>query len=52
MNHQIDIDKIHIYGKDPYEAKYQFFLKKCENVGLKHYTDPRAFIEYWNNARL
>ena len=35
MNHQSDIDKIYLYAKDPYEAKYQFLFNKHEKVGLK-----------------
>ena len=34
--------------KDPYEAKYQYLINKREKVGLKHYNDPKAFIEYSN----
>ena len=30
MNHQSDIDKIYLYVKDPYEAKYQFLIDKKE----------------------
>ena len=28
INNQLDIDKIYLYAKDPYEAKYQFLIKK------------------------
>ena len=28
INQQPDIDKIYLYTKDPYEAKYQFLIKK------------------------
>ena len=28
INQQPDIDKIYLYAKDLYEAKYQFFIKK------------------------
>ena len=28
ISHQPDIDKIYLYAKDPYEAKYQFFEEK------------------------
>ena len=28
INHQLDIDKIYVYAKDPYEAKYQFLISK------------------------
>ena len=46
LNNQPDIDKIYLYAKDPYEAKYQFLINKRENTGLKHINDPEAFIEY------
>ena len=28
INNQPDIDKIYLYAKDPYEAKYQFLISK------------------------
>ena len=28
INNQPDIDKIYLYAKDPYEAKYQFLMNK------------------------
>ena len=28
INEEPDIDKIYLYTKDPYEAKYQFLIKK------------------------
>ena len=46
---QPDIDKIYLYAKDPYENKYQFLINKRESTGLKHFNDPKAFIEYSNN---
>ena len=49
INHQQDIDKICLYAKDPYEAKYQFLIKKRESTGLKHLNDSKAFIDYSNN---
>ena len=33
-NNQPDIDKIYLYAKDPYEAKYQFLINKRERVGI------------------
>ena len=42
------IDKIYLYAKDLNEPKYQLLIKKRENVGVKHLSDPRAFIEYSN----
>ena len=36
-------------GKDPCEAKYQLLIHKRESTGLKHFNDPKAFIEYSND---
>ena len=30
INHETDIDKIYLYAKDPYEAKYQSLISKRE----------------------
>ena len=49
INNQPDIDKIYLYAKDLYEPKYQFLINKRENIGLKHFNDPKAFIEYSND---
>ena len=35
MKNQPDADKIYLYVKDPYEAKYQYLINKREKVGLK-----------------
>ena len=48
-NNQPDIDKIYLYEKDPYEKKYQYLINKREKVGLNHFNDPKAFIEYSND---
>ena len=48
---QPDIDKIHLYAKDLYEAKYQYLTNKREKVGLNHYDDPKPFIEYSNDMQ-
>ena len=39
----------YMHAKDPSEAKYQLLINKREDVGLKHYNDSKAFIEYSNN---
>ena len=46
VSNQPDIDKIYLYAKDPYKAKYQYLINKREKVGLNHYDDLKAFIEY------
>ena len=49
IHNQQDIDKIYLYAKDPYEDKYHYLLNKRESVGLKHFNDPKAFIEFSND---
>ena len=49
IENQPDIDKIYLYAKDPYEAKYQYLINKREGVGINHFNDPKAFIEYSND---
>ena len=51
MNNQPDIDKIYLYAKDPYETKYQYLINKREKVGLNHFNDPKAFMEYSNDMQ-
>ena len=38
------MQKIHI-------KKYQYLINKREKVGLDHFNDPRAFIEYLNDMQ-
>ena len=49
MNYELDIDKIYLYAKDQYEAKYQLLINKRESTGLKYLNDSKAFIEYSND---
>ena len=51
INNQPDIDIIYLYAKDPYEPKYQYLINKREQVGLNHYDDRKAFIEYSNDMQ-
>ena len=51
INNQLDIDKIYLYAKDPYEAKYQYLINKPEKVGLDHFKDSKAFIESSNDMQ-
>ena len=51
INSQPDADKIYLYAKDQYEAKYQFLINKSESTGLKHFNDPKAFIECSNDMQ-
>ena len=49
IENQPDIDKMYLYAKDPYEAKYQYLINIRAKVGLKCFNDPKAFIEYSND---
>ena len=49
INHEPGIDKIYLYAKDPYEAKYQLLIKKIESIGLKYLNNSKAFLEYSND---
>ena len=40
-----------MHEKDPSEAKYQFLINKRQNIGLKQFNDPKAFIEYSNDIQ-
>ena len=51
IDNQPDIDKIYLFAKDPYEAKYQYLINIREKVGLKRFNDPKAFIEYSNDMQ-
>ena len=51
INNQPDIDKIYLYAKDPYQAKYQFLINKRESTRLKNVNDTKAFIEYSNDMQ-
>ena len=48
-NHELDIDKVYLYAKDPYRAKYQLLIKKIESTSLKYLNDLKPFFEYSNN---
>ena len=51
INNQPDIDKMYLYAKDPYEADYQLLINKRGSSRLKHFNDPKAFIEYSNDMK-
>ena len=48
INEQEDIEKIYLYAKDLSEPKYEYLIKNCENAGIKHLNDSKAFIECSN----
>ena len=48
INEQNDIDKIYLYARDLSKPKYEYLIKKREDVGIKHVNNPNAFIECSN----
>ena len=44
IREQDDINKIYLYAKDLSKRKHEFLIKKLEDAGTKHFTDPNAFI--------
>ena len=48
IKEQDDIDKIYLYAKDFCEPKFEFLIKKGEDVGTNHFNDSNAFIECSN----
>ena len=51
IGNQPDIDKIFLYAKDPYEAKYQYLINIRGKVDSNIFNDPEAFIEYSNDMQ-
>ena len=51
IKNHIDIDKIYLYAKHPYEKRYQYLINKREKVGLDHLKDPKALMEYSNDIQ-
>ena len=47
---QQDINKLYLYTRDPHEGNYQLAINKRTNIGLKHFNDSKAFIEYSNDV--
>ena len=48
INEQNAVDKIYLYAKDLSKPKYEYLIKKREDVGIKHVNNPNAFIECSN----
>ena len=47
-NKQNNIDKIYLYDRDLSEPKYEYLIKKREDVRIKHLNNPNAIIECSN----
>ena len=47
IKHQrLDIDKIYLYVKDPFESKYQLLINGREEVGTETVKNPKTFVDY------
>ena len=49
IENQPNNDKIYLYVKNPYESKYKYLINKTKGVGVNHFNNPKAFIEYSND---
>ena len=50
INEELNINKIYIYAKYPFEVKYQFLINKRGSTDLKQFNVSEAFIEYSNDV--
>ena len=48
IKEQDDTDKVYLYAKYLSEPKFEFFIKKREDAGVKHLNDSKAFIKCSN----
>ena len=48
INGQHDIENIYLYARDLNEPKYEIFIKKIKDAGIKHLNDLNAFLKCSN----
>ena len=48
INKQNYIDKVYLHARDLKEPKYEYLIKKRDDVGLKHVNNPNALIKCSN----
>ena len=44
ISQQDDTDKIYLHAKDLSEPNYEFLIKKCKNIGIKHFDEPMYLL--------
>ena len=49
ISYQPNIDKIFLFVKDLYKAKFQLLINKRKTTGLKHPSSFKHFIKYLND---
>ena len=42
---------LNLIENQPYHNQYQYLINKRQSVGINHFKDPKAFIEYSNDMR-
>ena len=40
---------MYLHAKYPHEPKYHYLINKRKKVGLDHFNNPKAFMEYSND---
>ena len=52
INNQSDIDKIYLYEKGLYEAKYQYLIRELQQIALNHSSeiDFKNFIKIYEKC--
>ena len=50
ISYQPNTDKICLYVKDPYKAKFQLLINKRKTTGLKYPNNFKHFIKYLNDV--
>ena len=48
INEQNDTDKFYLCARDLSKPKYDYLIKRREDVGIKHVNNPNTFIECSN----
>ena len=48
INQQNDVIKIYLHARDLSEPKYEYLIKKREDVRIKHVNNPNTFVECSN----
>ena len=48
INKQNYIDKVYLHARDLKEPKYEYLIKKRDDVGLKHVNNPNALVKCSN----
>ena len=45
IKEQDDVDKLYLNAKDLSKPKYEFLIKRREDAGTKHFSDPNLGVQ-------